>query len=1493
MATLEEIGRALKNAHAAGDTASAQKLASAYQREKAKAAQPGGPGKSGMVTEGTISREEYMRQRGPVNASAPSAPDGSLIPMASRSADTLQTDPMGLRALRGAAGMSDKTGGVYGGPVKATETPFMQPVVSEASLRPGFMDANIAETQRALESPQALRSEKMSQAQSAALGVNDLNPARLATGDRGYEAAMTQSLRDNPVTTRFGQAAAFTAGGSAQLGVKALTTAPKLVAPAVAARFAGQSIGAQAARYTGRGALLAGTGAADYYAYNAFAEAPNQFREQGLGRPTVGDRIDYANSQVFTPGGVVAAGLGPAGSIAYRGGRAALAGTKNAVTTGTARPALAAGQTGKAPLTNLFTPSDVQKRVGAISPTTKTRTGRTAREEALDLVIAKGMQPDEAEKLVKLISYDNYANVDEMLFELGNAEVDQLAVAAGRIGGDAKKTLREAFKARNAEMPDKIRTALRDAMGLSGDDLEDFARQMETRADDATSEGYAAAYATQVSDDTWAKIWDRFRVSPDAADALASGSRLAKNSYRGNPAQLEAARQLDELAGALRSPDVTPPKLSTHALDYLDRGFGSLITGAKKNNPAFASSLIEIRNAIRNSGLDADTGLSGPRGVYSQFMAASRALDYGAKAFGRGTPLRDIKKQFAASLKDADEVFEDITGEGRSVIDQALIMGWLRGAEDAVETATNPGALIRQIYGSERQRAKLLEMMPKLSDDALAGVKGDQTKRIRALVGGKRTDGKGSVESIFERQRRMLESQGRVSGNSQTADATEAIFAQGGRQRLVNTIVGAVMNPQEAAKNAALWAVERVTTPAIFKPEVNRELGNILATRGREELLAVIAEIRARQLATGKGPKPAAPPPGGRSPPNAPTPSPQGGPIRSAGFGGFGGKKPPQTYSDLVAEQIMSAKPKRLERAATEADWKAATEDASYAMRRIPGREGDIASITMPDRNGLRIFAQEELAAAILKSRGIDPDPVYSKILSDRPTIAETEVFRKSAGYYSGEAKARERQDADLEQMDDTDAAIEYMSQLKMRDIKPNGPGAPRSGIRDKLENAFALGASTMSIAPPEADAQGAGSAEQARLDELTQLEASAQQQIAEAEQGLKTFRGLSVVEKQKFLKANGFLGRDGLPLAIDGAPEGNTAFAIKAYEAKADEAISAAQAEREDVRGQINDVRVTLAEQGGKTPNPALDKAMEFGSYIGAAYLAHKLRGRGVRVSQASARAIEGQANSLLTRLPVPPDAPQKTMLSRVPVLGNKERARIKSATRAANKAAKAVEERLAGRDVPPISSNPTSPNGLPTREANVNEFDRRGAAGEFGPAGPIGRFMEPVTSRVRTGDLGVMGLGAGDAYVMEGMLEKTRADIDAQEAELQAAREAKDPTRITAARAQLEKLQTIETVQTTFQRIGIGLFAGAALGVTHGQYAKPRPRFEAAARERALIEDFRAPRPPTPPPANAFAPSTPPKKPRTVGKGKPKPKPPVSFSSGRARKAENDNDR
>jgi hypothetical protein len=976
MATLEEIGRALKNAHAAGDVAAATKLAQAYQREKERANKGAAGQRGGMVEEGTISREEYMRQRGPVNEAFDPIPQPSRVyedlPAEAVALGSVALLPKGTRRVTG-------SGSVFGVPKK-----------------PDFKAPLDLDTPQAIGVP-----ERISRAQSVALGTQSLNPVRgvveaavedvqqqqPGTQRAEFDRALTQSLRDNPMSTRAGQVAALTAGGGAQLGAKAVTVAPKLVSPAVASRFAGPGLAAQTGRFAGRGAVLAGVGATENYAYNVLAEAPNQYMEAGLPAPTVGERVDYAGSQILSPGGLIAAGAGPVGSTLYRGGRAAVAGTKNLLTSG-GRSALAPGATaaaqGGTPIANLFTPSNVQRNVAAITPTTPSKRGRTAREEAIDLLLAKGLDADQTEKLTRLLSYDNYTSVDEMLFELANADIDQLAVAAARVGGEAKKTFREAFRARAAEMPERIRVQLRDAMALSGDELEDFASQMAAKADEATADGYTAAYAQQVSDDTWAKMWDRLSVSPDTAAAISAGARLARNSYRGNPAQLEVARQLDELASALDSPGTVPPKLSTHALDYLDRGFGSLIAGQKKNNPAFAASLIEIQKAVRSAGLDADTGLNVPRGVYSQYKAASRALDFGAKAAVRNVPLRELKKQFSTSLKDADEVFEDIVGEGRSVVDQALVMGWLRGVEDKIETATNPGSLIRDIYGSERQRAKLLEMMPQETDVMTAGLKADQTKRIKALVGselgaedykfgftlgsGARAEGRAAVPSLFERQRQMLANQARVSGNSVTGEVTEAIAAQGGLARAADYAARAVMNPAEAAKNAALWAVANapVFRPAIFKPEVNRELGRILTTRGRDELLAVIGEIRARQAATARGA--GTPPASGAAPPTPPT------------GGKPGGKLGTRAADAAAIAAVAGAPPAQAETGKGSAELKTANERLNTATQRLAGVDNKITQLEEELQLLERAASQDPTVDAkrvqlILDARGFDLGP--------------------------------------------------------------------------------------------------------------------------------------------------------------------------------------------------------------------------------------------------------------------------------------------------------------------------------------------------------------------------------------------------------------------------------------------------------------------------------------------------------------------------------------
>ena len=437
--------------------------------------------------------------------------------------------------------------------------------------------------------------------------------------------------------------------------------------------------------------------------------------------------------------------------------------------------------------------------------------------------------------------------------------------------------------------------------------------------------------------------------------------------------------------------------------------------------------------------------------------------------------------------------------------------------------------------------------------------------------------------------------------------------------------------------------------------------------------------------------------------------------------------------------------------------------------------------------------------------------------------------------------------------------------------------------------------------------------------------------------------------EKQRILIARGHdLGtfgpnKDG----VDGdlRPGSYSAKAVISEVAKIEADIARRRKEREGYTnelatavGEVNTIQVKEAEQGGKPATPFRDKVLEAASYGAGIYLAHRVRKGGLNAAQKNATAIESKANALLSRRPPVPPVPDRTALGSIPLVGQpiekalfpNKVARNTSATDAAARAAQAAEPRLSGDDVPPISPDPTSPDGLPTRVANLNKYYLDGGAerqlpvedlgnGQFamrsdvmpdyrlyGPKGPIGRFVEPVTSRFRTGDVAVTAGGALDYTVMSGMVEQTRADIKTAEEELKAARAANgglgNATRIDAAKKDIEKLETIESVQVGFQRLGLGMMGFGLLGGMHGKYARPQPRHEAAIRERNLIAQAISPAPIAPPPApvvpppsttvNAFASPPPkPKKPRTVGK--PKPTWSGPKASVRTKKPANDNDR
>jgi hypothetical protein len=218
-------------------------------------------------------------------------------------------------------------------------------------------------------------------------------------------------------------------------------------------------------------------------------------------------------------------------------------------------------------------------------------------------------------------------------------------------------------------------------------------------------------------------------------------------------------------------------------------------------------------------------------------------LDFGRDSAKRNVDLETMQEEFARK--------SDVYGSEN--IDAALLMGWLRGAEDMVETATNPGTVIRQLYGSERQRNKLVSMLPD-GEGLGSGIKGDKTKRKNVLTGGVRRDGR-RIEGRFDRARRYLDSQNEIVGNSQTGQRNEAVAAQGGLQRLAHLAKDAIFNAPKVADKAIDYSVNRLTRSGIFNNEVNRELGNIMFSGGRDNLRKIVGELENFQKGAKKASK--------------------------------------------------------------------------------------------------------------------------------------------------------------------------------------------------------------------------------------------------------------------------------------------------------------------------------------------------------------------------------------------------------------------------------------------------------------------------------------------------------------------------------------------------------------------------------------------------------------------------------------------------------------
>ncbi len=672
------------------------------------------------------------------------------------------------------------------------------------------------------------------------LGQGDRISAKVQdiSGAQPYESALGQArmerakmLEEQGAASLAGEVTGFLAPGSValRLGSKAIRSAP-IISTALAKLPQGSRTSSKLVRYgAGPVASSAAAGAADYGLYRATVEASNleatEGRDVGLG-----ERAEMAKEGATDP---LAFAIGPAASVVYRTARAPVTAAADQIQK--ARGAERIESAGRlTPTSRAAEVAEQSARRALPEPDSAemSEARKTAYRKIYKYMQDQGVEPDDIREAMKRLSYPGGGgSVDEMLFELAGASNDRLAVALGSVGLDAQKIGSERLAARAKDSPARIREDLQKAIGLKGSDFYDVKDELAARVREEPEGLYDEAYSRTVSDATFRdRILPVLSGSPSARKAVSEAA-----DYADDLGEREVAGELRAFQEALEG-EGSPAKLSTKALDYVDRMLGDAAEGLRstQGRRERARGPSGAQRAIRGTdktGLDAETGLNAPRDLVAELKTAEEALEFGRKAFRNGTDLETLQREYAVK----------IDRYGGDNIESALLMGWLRGAEDQIAKATNPGTVIRQLYGSERQRQKLMDMLPS-GEGLTAGRKGDQTKRTRALIGGTTDDGR-EIRSRIDREVDFNVNRDRIDRNSQTSRRMEAVEEEGRGQERIQQALSAIFRPRETAERLARFAANRVARPEIYQPEVNRELGDILFTSGKDDLGRILDEM--------------------------------------------------------------------------------------------------------------------------------------------------------------------------------------------------------------------------------------------------------------------------------------------------------------------------------------------------------------------------------------------------------------------------------------------------------------------------------------------------------------------------------------------------------------------------------------------------------------------------------------------------------------------------
>ncbi len=619
-------------------------------------------------------------------------------------------------------------------------------------------------------------------------------------------------------------------------------------------------------------------------------------------------------------------------------------------------------------------------------------------DKALDRVLERAARSGTSLQKVRadFDAWKKTGEVPETLAELMGPHERSLLSAMITVNRETEERAGEILLGRGKKEVDRLEKSFARAMGAGRGD---FASAREgakkARAQDPTPLYDSAHYdqngTLRALDPQKQADLNNILIDEDDVLTILKDAKADLNRSGNKGARDEVMRYMEAVQDLRAGKQAQLPNLSVQAADYIERAINDAFKTAGAGTGKVSGGVRGwgmLRDAVRN--IIDDTGVGAARATAAERIRRGELLDEGRKFLEPGVDIEDITDTLrgnpALGIDPASPAGQQAytVGAARAIGDTLRNTQDMKGFADATRKVARTPAI----------REKVNAVLPRgrLTNKGVPDQRSRQTKLNQQL------------ERDIERTADRADFTNNMLGNSRTAfrqgavqdaladDQFSTAVGEGVRDLLLGGPGGLVQN---AAGRFAKGVSARIGQPGVMRPGLNRKMADILLATDKD-IPVQIARLAARaaQRANSRVGRPASvltaagqtKPPRGTPPSGgSPTPSPNAlapqGPIRAAGFLGFGGKKAPvERTQDTIGREIKAIEKKLRRKGYTlnEAETLAEEGNLPPELRGLMIQHGDL----------VRESGRMQGAARTAKG-GVENDPEYLRAESEMNKAAD------------------------------------------------------------------------------------------------------------------------------------------------------------------------------------------------------------------------------------------------------------------------------------------------------------------------------------------------------------------------------------------------------------------------------------------------------------------------------------------------------------------------